>query len=135
MSISKKHFALREQAIKLRLKGQSYRQFSKALNVARSTLNGWLKNVAITQLQQQKLHQQWLGGLSRARSKAGERSIQAKLNRIRVGQITANKVFKSLSLDNSELELFMAGLYLGEGVKIENRLGLGNANPEVVLLF
>lgn len=135
MSISKKHIAVREQAITLRLKGLSYRQISNDLKVARSTLNGWLKNIEITQAQQQKLHQQWLDGLSRARSKAGERNIQAKLNRIRVGQIAANEVVKSLSLNNSELELFMAGLYLGEGFKNDNRLGLGNANPEVVLLF
>lgn len=135
MGISKIHSSLKEHAVALRLKGQSYRQISNDLNVARSTLNGWLKNVAITQEQQRKLHQQWLDGLSRARSKAGERSIQAKLNRIRVGQIAANEVVKSLSLNNSELELFMAGLYLGEGFKNDNRLGLGNANPEVVLLF
>lgn len=135
MSRSKKHTTLKEQAVVLRLKGQSYRQISDSLNVARSTLNGWLKNVELTKLQQQKLHQQWLDGLDRARSKVGERNIQAKLNRIKVSQIAANKLITSLPLNNSELELFMAGLYLGEGFKIENRLGLGNANPEVVLLF
>lgn len=125
----------KEQSIELRLQGKSFREISAELNVAKSTLNGWLKNVEITDTQKQRLHQQWLDGLAKARSKAGERNKQARLDRIQAGQIAAKKLLESMPLNNAELELFLAGLYLGEGFKIKNRFGLGNANPVIVLLF
>lgn len=135
MTLSSLHKNLKELAISLRLTGKSYREISTKLKIAKSTLNGWLKNVEITNAQKQKLREQWLAGLAKARSMAGERNKKAKLDRIQVGQIAAKRLLESMSLDNAELELFLAGLYLGEGFKIENRLGLGNANPDIVLLF
>lgn len=135
MNKSKDYISLKEQAINLRISGQSYRQISSDLNVARSTLNGWLKNVILTEDQQQILHQRWLDGLERARLKAGQRSKLAKLNRINEGLISAQQLLANITLNNLQLELFMAGLYLGEGFKKDNRFGLGNANPDIVLLF
>lgn len=125
----------KERAIKLRLLGKSYREISSKLDVARSTLSGWLKNIEITPIQKQKLHQQWIDGLKRARLKAGKRNKQARMNRILASQIYAKQLLENMPLDKSELELFLAGLYLGEGFKIKNRMGLGNANPAVVLVF
>jgi len=135
MAISNRHKLLKEQAVILRLSGQSYREISNTLSVNKSTLNGWLKNVEITSDQKNKLHQQWLAGLAKARSKAGERNRQAKIDRIQEGKIVAKKLLENMPLNNAELELFLAGLYLGEGFKIKNRYGLGNANPSIVLLF
>ncbi|MFA6386005.1 MAG: hypothetical protein WCW29_04660 [Candidatus Paceibacterota bacterium] len=135
MTTSNRHKILKEQAISLRLTGQSYREISTGLKVSKSTLSGWLKNIEITSVQKHKLHQRWIVGLAKARSKAGERNKQARLNRIQEGKIAAKKLLESMPLNAAELELFLAGLYLGEGFKIKNRFGLGNANPAIVLLF
>lgn len=135
MSVSKKHITPREHAVALRLKGQSYRQISNELNVARSTLNGWLKNVPLTDAQQQKLLEQWRLGLLKARRKSVEAKKARKIENIRQNQLSAKAFLKSLTLDNKVLELFLAGLYLGDGFKVNGRLGLGNANPQIVQLF
>lgn len=127
--------AKKVKAIKLRLQGNSYREISAELTIAKSTLNGWLKNINLTSAQKQKLYNQWLNGLVKARSVASERNKQAKLNRIQAGQVEAKKMLESLSLNDAELELFLAGLYLGEGYKTQGRLGLGNTNPNIMLLF
>lgn len=125
----------KEQAIKLRLLGQSYRAISDQLNVARSTLNGWLKDIKLTPNQQQQLLTQWRNGLRRGRIQATKSHIMIKQNKILTSHIDAKKFLSSMNLSKPELELFLAGLYLGDGFKIDNRLGLGNANPDIVLLF
>ena len=38
-------------------------------------------------------------------------------------------------MNNRILELFLAGLYLGDGFKIEGRLGLGSSNPKILVTF
>lgn len=126
---------IKEQAIKLRLSGLSYRTISNQLNVARSTLNGWLKNIILTPNQQQQLLIQWRDGLRRGRIQAAKSHIKIKQDKIRISHIDAKKFLDSINLSKPKLELFLAGLYLGDGFKIDNRLGLGNSNPNIVLLF
>ena len=135
MGLSKQHVSLKEKAISLRLTGQSYREISNTLSVNRSTLSGWLKNIPLSTDHRQKLITQWKNGLIKAR----ERSIQVKnaekIQNIQLHQKNAENFLKNINLDNAILELFLAGLYLGDGFKTNGRLGLGNANPQLVLLF
>lgn len=135
MSISKKHITLKEQAIKLRHQGKSYREISEKLKVAKSTLNGWLKNVEITHDQKEQLLTQWKEGLRKARLRSCEVKRERKLESIHQSQLSAQQFINSLTLNNKVLELFLAGLYLGDGFKVNGRLGLGNANPQIVYLF
>lgn len=126
---------LKGEAVKLRKSGKSYREISDQLKVARSTLNGWLKTVPLTPTQKQKLHYQWLEGLKKGRLSASQAHRNTKQEKIQASHLIAREFLGKMSLNKSELELFLAGLYLGEGFKIDNRFGLGNANPEIVLLF
>lgn len=135
MGISNEHILLREQAIKLRLQGHSYRQISDEINVAKSTLNGWLRNVEITQPQKDQLLLKWKEGLKKARIRSVEVKKLEKLENIHKSKITAKKILNSVSFTSEILEIFLAGLYLGDGFKVNGRFGLGNSNPLIVKLF
>lgn len=135
MSISNRHILLKEKAVKLRQLGQSYGQISSSLNLAKSTLNGWLKHIEITPIQKEKLFEQWKEGMHKAQKRSCEVKKAAKLENIKQSQISAINFMSNIKLDNSILEIFLAGLYLGDGFKTNGRLGLGNANPQLVLLF
>ena len=135
MGRSKRHTTLKDKAVTLRLKGQSYREISEKLKVAKSTLNGWLKNIEITQKQKQQLDVQWKLGLEKARIRSQLVKKERKVEAIHQSQVFAQNLLKSMKLDQPTLELFLAGLYLGDGFKVNGRLGLGNANPQIVHLF
>lgn len=135
MSIGNRHKKLKEQAISLRLQGQSYRQISSELNVARSTLNGWLKDIAITKLQKDKLLKQWKEGLRKARLRSSEIKKEKKIENIHQSESSAKEFLKCIPLTNEILEIFLSGLYLGDGFKVNGRFGLGNSNPQIVKLF
>lgn len=125
----------KELAVKLRLQGKSYREISEELKIAKSTLNGWLKNIEISPEQRQRLVEQWKLGLHKARLQSQLVKKARKLENIHESQVFAQDFLKSIELDNKTLELFLAGLYLGEGFKVNGRLGLGNANPQIMCLF
>ncbi|MFZ2199229.1 MAG: helix-turn-helix domain-containing protein [Microgenomates group bacterium] len=135
MTISNLYKALKERAIRLRSSGQSYREISETLSVNKSTLNGWLKNIPLTPDQKYELDTKWKEGMVKARMRSLEVKKEAKQKNIIENQVQAAKFIKTLTLNNSTLELFLAGLYLGDGFKTNGRLGLGNANPQLVLLF
>lgn len=135
MGISKRHVLLKEQAIKLRQLGQSYGQISDSLGLAKSTLNGWLKNVEITSEQKQKLIEQWKLGMRKAQERSCQIKKEIKIENIRQSHTHAKEFLQNIPLNKPILELFLAGLYLGDGFKANGRLGLGNANPEIVRLF
>jgi len=133
--MEKRNNQTKSRAIRMRKRGVSYRKISLDLGVARSTLNYWLKDIKLTKKQEAQLYLKWQEGLRKARVNASKSHRKAKQNRLKVSREQAVKFVNKLSIDDSILEIFLAGLYLGDGFKIEGRLGLGNANPEIVLLF
>lgn len=122
--------ALRTEAIRLRLQGYTYGQIRKELNLAKSTLSDWLRNLPLPEDTIKRL------------SENREISRDIRIERFR--QTYQNKWISRLSnvlesqtkevLPLTEKELFLAGvfLYWGEGSKQRNRVSISNTNPRVI---
>lgn len=124
------HKALRAEAIKLRLQGYTYGQIRRELNLAKSTLSDWLKNLPLSEEQLSLLSK----NRDNSRDIRVERFRQAAKNK-RLLRLT--KLFntqKKRLLPLSERELLMAGLFLywGEGNKQRGRVAVSNTDPRVI---
>jgi transcriptional regulator with XRE-family HTH domain len=125
---------LRSQAIQLRKKGLSYAEILRKVPVAKSTLSLWLRSVALSKPQHQKL--------TRKKLEAARRGGEAK----RVQRIaTTEKIYESAireihSISKRELWFMGVMLYWAEGSKEkEYRPGAGidfsNSDPRMIQLF
>lgn len=121
---------LRGEAIRLRLQGYTYSQIKRELNLAKSTLSNWLKNLPLSEDALELL------------SKNKEISEDIRIERFR--QTARNKWISRLSkvLENQKAEilplsgreLFLAGvfLYWGEGDKQRGTVAVSNTDPRVI---
>lgn len=122
--------AIRAEAIKLRLKGYTYSQIKRELNLEKSTLSGWLRNLSLSQEQ--------LNLLAKNRSISEDVRVErfretARSKRILKLTKILNKQKKKL-LPLSRRELFIAGvfLYWGEGNKQRGKVAISNTDPRVI---
>lgn len=74
---------LKKKAIALRKKGLSYQQIKRKLNLANSTMNGWLAGIKLTSKQKQRLFKNWQNALIKARQKAAIVNRLAKKTRLK----------------------------------------------------
>jgi hypothetical protein len=125
---------LRDRAIELRKQGLSYREIRDELHVSKSSLSLWLKEVVLTDEQEERLID--LQRISRTR--AG-RTIQA---RRLARQLDTVELARSQVRDLAESELFVAGVaaYWAEGSKAKpwrpgERVEFCNSDPHLILLF
>lgn len=126
------HKALRTKAIKLRLKGYTYGQIKRELNLdlAKSTLSDWLRNLSLSEEQ--------LRLLSKNRDNSRDirierfRQTAKKKRTLRLTNIFNEQKKELLPL--SEKELLIAGLFLywGEGNKQRGRVAISNTDPRVI---
>lgn len=123
------------QAIDLRQQGKSYREIERELGIAKSTLSGWLRGVSLTSEQWAQLHTQWLEGTSRARALARDAHRRMKKERMNKIEREVKEYLSSVEINRDILKILFVGLYLGDGFKNNGRVGLGNADPNIVLLF
>lgn len=129
-------FELKNKAIELRQKGTSLREIEKSLKIPKSTLSGWFKNIKLTKDQQDKLRRNWLNALTKARRQAVIWHNEQKQFRLEIAEKQADGVLANLSTDNTHIvELALAMLYLGEGLKTKSGLGLGNSDPLILKFF
>jgi hypothetical protein len=117
----------KRKVIELRLQGKSYSEIKKIVNVSKSSLSLWLKNVPLTEEQ--------ILGLKKKKERAVERYRETmKLKRMRRSSCYyVNQINKWIPL--SDREIFIAGLflYLGEGNKVSrNSVGITNTDPSVI---
>ena len=131
----KSYSKLKQKAILLRRKGNSYQTIQRKLKISKSTLHYWLADIPLSLKQKQKLKIDWENALIKARKIASGIHRKNKLIRITKINVEATRFIKQINIDNKILELFLSGLYLGDGFKITGRAGLGSSNPEILLLF
>ena len=131
----KSYLKLKQQAISLRKMGKSYQSIQNQLNIPKSTLSYWLSSISLSKSHKQQLHRNWEKALLKARKKASLAHQKAKQNRIKTINHEADQFIRELNLNNKTLELFLAGLYLGDGYKIEGRMALGSSNPQISVAF
>lgn len=122
---------LRKHAIKLRLQGHTYGQIKQELNLQKSTLSDWLKNLPLSTENLELLSQN--KSLSvRLRVEKYRKTMQDK-------QVERYKKVFSAQYERliplSKKELFIAGLFLywGEGSKQKGRVIISNTNPQLIL--
>lgn len=123
------------KAIHLREKGRSIRNIEKSLGIARSTLSGWLKNIELTQKQKEKLYQNWLSALVKARLKASHVHRTERLKRIEKIRQEVEKFTTGIKIDKVLGELIFSIFYLAEGTKKENTITVANSNPNLLKSF
>ena len=120
----------KSKAIDLRKKGMSYSQIKEQLNLSKSTLSLWLRNMPLSEERIKELNSHNPMRIERYRNTMKEK------REVRWGNVL-DKVSKDIGR-LSERELFLAGLFLywAEGGKTERfSLTFSNTDPSMVLFF
>lgn len=113
-------------AIELRKEGCSYSEISRRINISKSTLSDWLKNIPFSPNQE-----------TRSRIKLASTKSATTMRAKRVASISKAKsqATKEIGkLTKRDLWLFGTGLYLGEGAKSIESVRIINSNSNVVKL-
>lgn len=131
-----KKLGLKSDAILMRKAGKSITSIGKSLEIPKSTLSGWIKNVYLTDKQKNQLAKTRLRALKNARIKASAWHRLQKLKRLNKADEQAESLVSTIAIkDVSIREVALAMLYLGEGFKKNNELGLGNSDPLILKFF
>lgn len=129
----------KQLALKLRISGQSYSQISSVLNIPKSTLSAWLKDVVLSDKAQEKIQ-------SRTNSSAIVKLIERNKNQTKIAEDRQNKIRKLAKIESKTLlldPLFLAGvsLYWAEGYKRGaegskwKSIDFANSDPEMIKLI
>jgi hypothetical protein len=125
---------LKEKAVTFRLKGHGIGEISKTLNVSKSTVSVWCRDIALTPKQIQILarrskHHATEALLLSAEKQRAQREIESK-KLTQIGQADVG--------DLTKRDIFMVGLglYWGEGYKQGSQeLGFTNSNPLIIKFY
>ena len=132
----------KNSAIKLRKSGESYNQISVALNIPKSTLSYWLKDIVISQKAQEIIQ-------SRVNSTSIAKLIERNKDQTRLAKERHDKIYELAKEEAKKFlsdSLFIVGLalYWGEGYKQGaygskwKSIDFANSDPdmiEIMVLF
>ena len=131
-----KWYELKEKAIALRREGLSIRAVEEKLRIPRSTLSGWFRGVKLSKQQVDRLKLEWTEGLEKARTKAILWHNAEKARRLVQAKSEATRAFEKIDLNaGPALDLALAMLYLGEGMKKNGGTAMGNSDPLILKFF
>lgn len=128
ISSMKDYHILKSEAVKLRKGGLSYGEIKKKINVSKSTLSFWLKDVELTEEQKKKFYTTQILNLSRGAPGQKERRLRE------IEQIIKNAEYEIDSIAFETYRLFGAALYWAEGNKRSN-MGITNSDPYLILFM
>lgn len=122
------------KAFILRREGKSYREISRELGVAKSTLSNWFKGVDFSEAIREEL--------TKEAAKKGRKQLES-LNRVRgialkVKYELAEKEAQKEMQQFRNIPLFTTalGLYWGEGDKVsKNQIRITNTDPNMLVVF
>ncbi len=129
---------LRDSAVVLRLKGETYSKIQKRLGcrIAKATLSYWCSKLELNTNALNRLRLSQLEHLEGARASRAEK--QKVLRRKYFEDLVKkNRPFQDYIHDPIVTKMLLVMLYLGEGGKSVTRSGpmLGNADPDVIRLY
>ena len=120
---------IREQARLLRQQGKSVREITTILNVSKSAVSNWVRDIVLTEDQVQNL-------------KAKQKQYGAQNSGARANYHTARKkreayqqAGRQKALENRPLHLAGCMLYWAEGAKARNAIYFANSDPDMMQLF
>jgi len=127
-----------EKAVEIRRSGGTYDSIRAdlALNIPKSTLSGWLRDLPESEQIRYQNKARDLTNLQRARSSSIE-YYRKRRESLEALSLADNQYLKS-ALNNSEsMKIALSMLYLGEGTKNPRRgcVTFGNSDPETIQLF
>ncbi|OGG06789.1 hypothetical protein A2872_00990 [Candidatus Gottesmanbacteria bacterium RIFCSPHIGHO2_01_FULL_42_12] len=117
----------RRKAIELRLRGFTYSEIRKELDLSKSTLSGWLTNYHLTKDQ--------LKRVDKKKELQIEHYRQSCARRRKLIDDEVYNTQKAIWTPLSNRELFLAGLFLywGEGTKVGSHIiNISNSDPRVI---
>lgn len=120
----------KDKAIASRKKGESIKDIAKLLNIAKSTISIWCRDIKLTPSQISKLHKKMVSGSYAGRMKGARIQYEKRLNKIIEADKNGKKIIGSLS--KRDLLIASVGLYWGEGSKKNRKLSLNNSDPKMV---
>lgn len=133
----------KEAAIKLRIKGHTYSEISSLLNIPKSTLSTWLKDMVLSKSALGRIEKKYIAGYSKGLLKKSlQQTHNAKVAHSKERTTSANSISK-LSL--TEIKILGIGLYWGEGykklksvrgvTKTTHPLSLSNTDPKLIKAY
>lgn len=123
----------KEKAIYLRIEGKSYTEISRYLNIPKSTLSYWLRNIKMDSIKKQALEKR----ASKAGLKAllARNKLQTQEAKIRADKIMGTSICEIETIDMINLRLIGSALYFAEGGKTKNRADFTNSNSEMIKIM
>jgi transcriptional regulator with XRE-family HTH domain len=118
--------AEKKRAEVLRKQGFSYSYISNELDVSKSTLSYWLRDIPFIP------NKKTIQKVGRARLKSGIYKSREKIKSIAEAKSLA--VHDVGYMNNRDLFLLGVGLYIGEGSKTQNSVRIVNSDPRVIML-
>jgi hypothetical protein len=121
---------LKQKAQELRKKGLSIKAIEKKLNVSRSSVSLWVRNIKLTKEQLEKLYlNKKTGGL--------KGSIIAAMNKIKKREKLTKKLIEEGKKEVGKLskrDRFILGiaLYFAEGTKADKNVSFCNSDPKAI---
>lgn len=124
----------KEEAIKLRKDGHSYSEILKEIDVAKSTLSLWLRDVGLAKKQIQRLTKKKI----EASKRGGQIRRQQRIDKVEIINKKALSDFKYIN--KRDLWLIGISLYWAEGSKEKDHshgsgIQFGNSDPRMIKVF
>ena len=124
----------RKKAVYLRKKGYTYSEILEQINVAKSTLSGWLRNVNLAKTQKQRITNKKIKARLKALKTIKEKRIKTTKRLVKSGIKEIGK------LDKKDLFIIGIVLYWAEGSKQKNnnisqRVSFSNSDPRMIKIF
>lgn len=129
----------KQKAVALRLRGKSYGEIMKILNIrSKGTLSYWLSTIRLTKQAKQKLQRTIIKSMGRGLMRFNKKRTE-KIKR--ENKLALKKSMESIRpLSTSALTAIGASLYWGEGYKRQSKcrtpqIYFGNTDPHMIKIF
>ena len=127
---------MKQNATRMRQRGASIRDIETRLGIPRSTLSYWMQHIKLSDYHLASLKRRADQALITARIGAVKWHNAQKAARIEQASHEARQTLSRIDLtDNAVLELTLAILYLGEGMKKSGTTAMGNSDPLILRFF
>jgi len=120
----------KNEVLKLRRKGKSIIDISKKIDVSKSTVSVWCRDIKLTKEQIENLRQRKIKGGYAGRMKGARMQYERRIKKIKDYEKKGVKEIGKLS----DRDLLIAGLalYWGEGSKKTRRVSFSNSDPKII---
>lgn len=120
----------KNKALELRQKGESIRDIAKQLEIAKSTVSLWCRDIKLTSKQIHRLHKKMVKGGYKGRMMGARLQYERRLKRIE--QWNKSGIEQIGRLSNRDLLIAGLALYWGEGARKKRGVSFSNSDPEMI---